>query len=121
MKKIVLWGVAALLAATAQAALQTRDLGQGSSPQDMVNALLGGGVSVSKYSIYGRNQRVRRFLAGVMALSGSRRNSSHQRQRRQRHRPEQFFVCYHGQWVGWGSGSNSACWNRYARCRGVEL
>jgi len=43
MKKIVLWGRAALLAAaTAQAALLTRDLGQGISPQDMVGALLGG-------------------------------------------------------------------------------
>jgi len=83
MKKIVLWGAGVLLAATAQAALQTRDLGQGSSPQDMISALLGGGVSVSNIQYTGATNAsgvfcggdgIIGFKTGILLTSGSAAN-----------------------------------------------
>jgi len=65
MKRIVLWGLAALLAATStQAQLSTRDLGENISPQDMVSALLGGGVSASNIQYTGATNASGVFCGG---------------------------------------------------------
>ncbi len=84
MRRIVFWGVGTLLAAaTAQAALLTRDLGQGVSPQDMVSALLGGGVSVSNIQYTGATNAsgvfcsgdgIIGFKTGILLTSGSAGN-----------------------------------------------
>jgi hypothetical protein len=84
MRKIVLWGIGALLAAaTARAGLQTSDLGQGITPQDMVATLLGGGVSVSNIQYTGATNAsgvfcsgdgIIGFKTGILLTSGSAAN-----------------------------------------------
>jgi hypothetical protein len=74
---------AMLAAATAQAALRTSDLGQGITPQDMVAALLGGGVSVSNIQYTGATNAsgvfcggdgIIGFKTGILLTSGSAAN-----------------------------------------------
>lgn len=66
MRKTVLWGAAALLvAATAHAGLLVRDLGQGPSAQDMVNALVGTGVSVFNVQYAGATNASGLFCSGT--------------------------------------------------------
>src|SRR5277367_1358308 len=84
MRKIALWGMGALLAAaTAHAGLQTSDLGQGITPQDMVAAFLGGGVSVSNIQYTGATNAsgvfcsgdgIIGFRTGILLTSGSAAN-----------------------------------------------
>lgn len=66
MKKTVLSVAGALLAAaTAHAGLLVRDLGQGPSPQDMVNALVGTGVSISNIQYTGATNASGLFCSGT--------------------------------------------------------
>ncbi|HTS17848.1 MAG TPA: choice-of-anchor L domain-containing protein [Verrucomicrobiae bacterium] len=84
MRTKALWGACFLMAVvTAQAALRTRDLGQGSTPEDMVNALLGGGVSVSNIQYTGATNAsgvfcggdgIIGFDTGILLTSGSAAN-----------------------------------------------
>ena len=74
---------AALMSATAHAALQTRDLGQGITPADMVSALVGGGIAISNIQYVGATNAsgvfcsgtgIIGFGSGILLTSGSAGN-----------------------------------------------
>ena len=84
MRKIAWMFVgAALMSATAHAALQTRDLGQGITPADMVSALVGGGIAISNIQYVGATNAsgvfcsgtgIIGFGSGILLTSGSAGN-----------------------------------------------
>jgi hypothetical protein len=84
MRTMVVWVAGALVAAAAaQAQLSTRDLGQGVTAQDVVNDLLGGGVSVSNIQYTGATNAsgifcggdgIIGFKTGILLTSGSAAN-----------------------------------------------
>ncbi|HVM60225.1 MAG TPA: choice-of-anchor L domain-containing protein [Verrucomicrobiae bacterium] len=84
MRTIALWGASLLTAAaTAHAALRTQDLGQGITPTDMINTLLGGGVSVlnvqytgapNASGLFAGGNGIIGFDTGILLTSGSASN-----------------------------------------------